>query len=205
MSGRNSPQPAVTLDEVIADNVRRLREQLGWRQADLAEAMHLRAGWSTSTVSWVESLRRRVDAAELVWLCDALGVSVDELLAAPGSTRVSMSGGLPVPLALLRRTATRGGAVAKPVQTPDAALVHDDERRAAARLGITADEFRAVMVAQFGRSLAGERDRRLGDVSMLSPRSVQAKRGHATRTIISEVSEMLNEVGLAQLVKGLRS
>lgn len=52
------------------------RARNGWTQADLA----FRLGWEPSAVSHHENGRRTPSAANLVALCDALGVSADWIL-----------------------------------------------------------------------------------------------------------------------------
>ena len=43
------------------------------------------------------------------------------------------------------------------------------------------------------RSFIAERESRLGDVSGLSKRSAQTKRGHVTRTLLADIADFLGE------------
>ena len=65
-----------TLGTVIAANVRGERARQRLRQADLAE----RLGWALSTVGDLESGKRRVGADDIPQLCEALGISLMDLL-----------------------------------------------------------------------------------------------------------------------------
>jgi transcriptional regulator with XRE-family HTH domain len=60
---------------VIAANVRAERARRRWTQADLGE----RIGWPRSSVSDVESGRRRLTADDLVALCAPFDVSLVKL------------------------------------------------------------------------------------------------------------------------------
>jgi transcriptional regulator with XRE-family HTH domain len=73
------------IGDVIAANVRAERARRRWTQADLGE----RVGWPRSSVSDVESGRRRVTADDLVALCVAFGVPLLKLAdgADPGDLR----------------------------------------------------------------------------------------------------------------------
>lgn len=181
----------------MRENLRRIRGKLGWRQADLAEEMHQRAGWTASTVAWVENGRRDISATELVWLCHVLEVGATELMQ--GAGHIAMEGtNHAVPLAMLRRNVAGSGFAKRNPRrlTADDAAARDDERKAASRLGVTPDILRVAVFATYGRHLDQERNRRIGDVTGMSPRTVQAKRGHATRAIVAELAALIDEHGL---------
>ena len=78
-----APQP---LSTVIATNIRRLRRQRGWTQADLILELSKRhVQWSRSTAADVESPgRRAVPVGELMVLAMVFGEPVDALLR-PGN------------------------------------------------------------------------------------------------------------------------
>ena len=75
----------------------------------------------------------------------------------------------------------------------------DTERHAARRLGV---EVRYVKLASRARwhnlDFDDERDRRVGDVEALEPRSRQARRGLVTRELISELRAVFEELGAGQ-------
>lgn len=64
------------IDGVIAGNVRATRARLRMTQEELADAMD----WSRRTVTSLETGTRRVTVADLIGLCKALGVDMNELL-----------------------------------------------------------------------------------------------------------------------------
>jgi transcriptional regulator with XRE-family HTH domain len=69
---------------VIASNVRAERARRRWTQSDLGERM----GWPRSSISDVESGRRKVTADDLVAFCMALEVSLAKL--ADGADEVEL-------------------------------------------------------------------------------------------------------------------
>ena len=64
------------LDELIAGNVRARRARLRMTQEELADEM----GWTRSMVTSLESKARRVTVADAWALCQALNISLAELL-----------------------------------------------------------------------------------------------------------------------------
>ena len=66
----------VSLQAIVASNVRAERARRGWRQRDLAEA----TGWGVGTVSDVETGQRRIGVEDLPVLCRALDVPLLDLL-----------------------------------------------------------------------------------------------------------------------------
>jgi len=63
------------LGSVISANVRAERARRGWRQKDLAD----RLGWSTDTLSNLETGQRRVTADDLPLLCAAFEIDLRRL------------------------------------------------------------------------------------------------------------------------------
>ena len=80
----------------------------------------------------------------------------------------------------------------------------DAERHAARRLGIEVPQLKlsAQVIAAQGswgyRKFDDERDRRVGNLGELEPRSRQAHRGLVTRQMLSELWAFLNEVYVGQ-------
>src|ERR1022692_522422 len=73
-------------------------------------------------------------------------------------------------------------------RTPD-----DADRHAARRLGIEPAQVRLAARALWRRDFAEERDARVGDASGVPQRTLQARRGHAARAMIAELSEFLRD------------
>jgi transcriptional regulator with XRE-family HTH domain len=68
--------PAEQIDSLIAANVRAIRARRQERQEDLAADL----GWSRPVVGDLENGRRRVTMADVIALCRALEVDLNELL-----------------------------------------------------------------------------------------------------------------------------
>jgi transcriptional regulator with XRE-family HTH domain len=66
-----------SIGDVVSANVRAERARLRLTQRQLAE----RLGWSVGTLSDLEAGRRRPAVDDLPWLCEALGVTLVDLLS----------------------------------------------------------------------------------------------------------------------------
>ena len=81
-----------TLADVVGINVRRLRDNLGWSQSDLARnAQEFGLRWTQSVVSSIEKGTRVLDLDELLLLCLVLKVTPDSLLAGDDTVRLNTS------------------------------------------------------------------------------------------------------------------
>src|SRR5262249_43176870 len=76
-SKRNKPKVTVTADQVVADQVRWLRDRRGISQQALADSL----GWTQSQVARLESGKRAVTVADLLALAWGLDVAPVYLLA----------------------------------------------------------------------------------------------------------------------------
>ena len=193
---------AVALEHAVARNIRDLRVAREWSQADLASYMRVNGfPWQPNRVAQVETLRRPVTTLELAGLTWVFGVPVTDLLA--GDDDVTLPDGGSVPLTRIREALS--GAVGRTVnrttvRRPSGAGQTDEEvRKIAARLSVSTPLVNWLAQRMWGQSFAAERDRRAGDLTGLSSRSAQTKRGHATRALISEASAYLDEHGRAAL------
>ena len=148
-------------------SVRRLRLARKMTQVDLAEAMSGRAGWTATTVAWVETGRRRLTAAELLHLCEVLRCRPHALVEGIDQAPV----------------------VSRDLDEVVGQAVRDEERKNAKRLGVSVEQFRALVQARYGRTFRDERDSRAKVTRRMSQRTAQAKRGHATRRIIEELRQ----------------
>lgn len=63
----------------------------------------------------------------------------------------------------------------------------------AGSLGISVNELDAMAYRLWGRSFWAEKEARVGDVSGLSKRSAQTKRGHSTRSMITDLREWMEQ------------
>lgn len=177
------------LEHVMARAMIRLRTERGWTQADLAIRMQA-AGcpWTINRVTQLETLRRRVSLFEAVTLSWVFDVPIADLFA--GNEDVETPDGGSAPLSDIR--AAMSGQNVRPqidalVLRPES-VVNEETRKIASRLRVTPRELEQAARARFGRSFVEERDGRLGDTNGLPKRSVQTKRGHISRTLITEIA-----------------
>jgi len=97
--GMRSDEQSRTLDQVIGRNLRRLREDAGLSQDQVANrARTVGLSWTRSSVAAAEAGTKTFDVSELVLLVPLFGKSVDELLAGKGSVRVGSIHDLELPV-----------------------------------------------------------------------------------------------------------
>ena len=73
----------------------------------------------------------------------------------------------------------------------------DSERHAARRLGVEVPILKCTALTFFDhRDFDEERDRRVGNVDELAPRSRQARRGLVTREMLAELDTLLDKAGV---------
>jgi transcriptional regulator with XRE-family HTH domain len=202
-----SPSKTELLSAVIGRNVRTLREMSG-RSQDLLSRELRSAGlnWTRSQLAKAERGERGISIEELVILADALGVPVSALVASPGrvalTPQTSVSGrslqlmleGKKVRPHDFETPLSRGDWSAYERGVPWA----DANARAAQRLGATKQEIHAASVRLWGRVLLDEREARVEELTAglnLDARSLQAARGHTTRTLMQELAEELGRRG----------
>lgn len=84
---------AKPIEQVIGDNVKRLREGLGISQAELGEEVGVRLGtkWIPQTVSAAERGKRQFIAAEIVVLAHVLKCRIQYLFESPDSEPIMIS------------------------------------------------------------------------------------------------------------------
>lgn len=163
------------IDSHLARRLRELRRARGLTGDDMAVAARsCGLTWTRPTCSKIESGARRLLAAELLTL----------------------------PAVFAAATAERSGSDAPPVTlddlldphppmpAPQPVPVTEAERKAAARLGVDTPTLARLCDDLWGRSFLAERDHRVAalPVPPPSPRSLQAARGHATRTMLTDLA-----------------
>src|ERR1035437_9112647 len=181
------------LEHVIARNLAELRAERGSTQRDVAEAMR-RVGfrWQVNRVAQIETLRRPVALLEVVGLSRAFGVPVSRLLS--GEDEIDLPTGITVPLA-----AIRAALAGEPDSSDDwqgaerRNAARDELRKVAKRLDLDWQDLSILSMAMWRRSFFAERESRLGDVSGMSKRSAQTKRGHVTRALLADIADFLRE------------
>jgi len=183
------------LEHVVARNAVQLRRNRGWTQLDLARAMSdVGMEWTPGRAQEVESYGGTLSFPEVLGLCWALSVPLADLLG--GDEAISLpETGRQIGLSAFRDALSGRGAIRLP--NPKAADAADVEevRTKAADLAISPDVFIELCRQRFGRSFRVERDHRAGDLSALRPRSAQVKRGHAGRTVLSDLRDHIAGLG----------
>lgn len=84
---------AKSIEQVIGENIKRLREKKGISQAELGETVGMLLGtkWIPQTVSAAERGKRQFIAAEMVVLADVLGCRIQYLFESPDSASIRVS------------------------------------------------------------------------------------------------------------------
>lgn len=161
------------LDRALAAG---LRAHLADRQLSnrtLATAMRgLGFHWTGNTVSQIATGRRSVSVLEAGALCEALQVPLD-LLTGDARIAASMQGHF------------------GHWQVDEAEPEREATCKAARQLGMSPTDVDTAAKRLWGGYLEDERDRRLGSRDGLSPRSLQARRGHVTRALLGELAAHL--------------
>jgi transcriptional regulator with XRE-family HTH domain len=192
---------AQTLTAALGARIRALRTDRGWSQFRLAE-LAVEAGlvdWRRPLIANLEAGHRRLDLGETLVLASVFGVPLVDLLP---TERLLVTEHSAMTQAQLRWFLTGGldgtlGARHVYLDTNYLAwlLAHAPDRqeataKAARALGISEHDLVALAKKVWGTSLPAERDRRLAempDAEELSARSRQARRGHITRVLLSEL------------------
>lgn len=197
MRGRHAPTTldimGPRIEHVIARNVTELRAERGTTQTDVAEAMR-RIGfrWQANRVAQIETLRRPVALVEVVGLARVFGVPVFRLLSGEGE--IDLPTGTTAPLAAIR--AALAGEPISPEEWQVAErrnAARDELGKVGKRVDLGWEDLQRVSYAMWKMPFFTARELNLGDVSGLSKRSVQTKRGHVTRALLAEISNFLGE------------
>jgi transcriptional regulator with XRE-family HTH domain len=193
------------LSTIVGRLLRERREHLGLRLDDVADRMREWGadGWTRATVQGLEAGRRRLDLSDLWLVCVAYELSlVDLLRSGDPEARVMVGGsGHHRSLRFIRQAVdgealfgsdeqeARGALLKKGIERARADARDETLRRVARSLGI--DPMVAATRARFlwRRSLSRERDARVAALAEpdTPARSLQALRGHVTRTLVSEL------------------
>jgi transcriptional regulator with XRE-family HTH domain len=237
----------VRVHDLIARGVAEARREKHWTQEELARAFRARGltAWRTSTVGSLEAGLRRPRLDEVLLMCRALEVTLDELIwgedehvqmgasavMTPRGIRELLAGGFQrlyeqpadeapyewfpeddaIAQAVDRSRAERSRLepllepIVKWCDAHDRRLMMgewraafrsptDAERHAARKLGVEPAQVRLASRVLWRRDFADERDFRVGETEDMELRSLQARRGLVTRTLIGELQGFLTEV-----------
>lgn len=186
------------LDGVIAQRLRALLDDRGMRQQDLAAGLGaLGFNWTPNRVAQVVTGRRPLSLLEAAGICATLGISLADLLGSAGAVKLPNDIS-PFPVADIAEAVRSGGgewqsrgatrALFGPIQRE----FEEVRNKAARRLGVAGEQVDDASMRLWGRPLGAERDHRFdtSDLDFNAPenrRTLQARRGHATRTLIDEL------------------
>lgn len=197
---------------MVGENLARIRAGRGQTQREASAFLRERGlAWPPGNIGQLESGKRHsVRVEELLMLSAAYEVRLWEWFE--GESSVYLTDDLRI-----WREEIRHALEAKPFglmlgtgQFSTRYVTDEPERAAALQLMMPLEEIQAAAERLWGHSMGEERNNRLGDTSSQSPRSLQAKRGHATRTLIAELKEYLGwtastALGLDKPIKGEKS
>lgn len=177
-----------SLDQVVGDNVRRVRLETNRTQDAIAtRCRQYGLPWTQSSISEIEAGQRPLEYGELLVLAIVgLGIPPAELLAGDDGP-VLVAGSLRLDLAqvrdiaVTRRKASVSGDFDADPQVERSLTQQEAERKAARRLGVAPEAVVAAAVRLWGQSLTAERDARLG------PDANHAAKGHITRQLVSQI------------------
>jgi hypothetical protein len=186
----------VTLDELLAQNLRAVLDARGMRYVDLSDEMRRRGvPWTSNTPAQVLGLHRQLSLLEVITLCAVFEMSLHDILDGKDLLEIT----LPAPgahMKLHELHAALDGRLPTGYVTgifPELDAATELDRRVADQLGVTLVRLIDASSSLFGSTVTQERDRRAGDLSAMSKRSAQARRGHATRAIVAELEQYLAE------------
>jgi len=204
---------AIPLRDVLAAGAKTARLNLGLRQEDAATRVRKLGltSWIRGTVAQVEVGARRLTLEEFVVLALAYETTPAALVVGADDELVELTPDARVTVAQLRALWSGQGAAVQPVPSGRRSVAEtararlragrdgvaepsEADRRAARRLGLSLEEALAAAMKRWGRTLSDERDRRLAEqAAELSPRQLQALRGHITRDLLTELTTDLPE------------
>jgi hypothetical protein len=196
-----------TLEQAIGQQMRRHREAGGVRQETIAAAATMwMLPWTQATVAAVELGQRGLSLGEFLMLplvfaeaglrrrsgqplelSDFIPAHVDHFPNVP-----VVPGGFQMPLRTVQTLLRGGRAPAGDPPAPAAAGPGEAERKAARKLGCSPDAIVTAAQQLWSRTLAAERDERIGErAGKLDRRSLQAVRGRVTRGLVRELEPII--------------
>jgi transcriptional regulator with XRE-family HTH domain len=192
------------IDEAIGVNLRRLREERGETQDQIAHQVR----WSRSTIAALENGLKAVDVGDLVHLCRCLDIPASTLLEGEGTLWLSpdVFSSFGEVRAVLGSASKSRRHLAKLDAPPvSEEVVREAEHKAAKRLSATGAQVLSAAKRQWGRSLTEERDARVRDRlggTAATARTLQAMRGQVTRQLLEEIRPVLEAKPKASTRRG---
>jgi transcriptional regulator with XRE-family HTH domain len=217
-----SSQDIQTLHQAIGANLKRLRSALEMSQDELANAARqLGLDWSRSSVAAVELGSKTLDPDELLLLILVVG-GVNELLAGRGKVvlneqtvlgikdvRTILTDHDPDEIEIVRKRLLRRKGIhvgeglnlrlkmdeEETRRWVEQASKGEAEQKAARKLHVPVDVLCECALAVWGRSLTAQRDLKINQLEVQpdSLRSLQALRGHVTRQLLDELTDIIGD------------
>jgi len=181
---------AQPLREVLAAGLKETRLALGLRQEDAATRVRAQGltSWIRGTVAQAEVGARRLTFEEVLLLALAYETTPAAFIRGEDDELVALSRQAQIPAGTVRALLSGQAVQTSPSIGRPADDVGDAERHAARRLGVPVERVNQAAMTLWGRPLSEERDRRLVEQPEgMSPRRLQALRGHITRSLITEL------------------
>jgi len=190
------------LEHLVARSMAELREERGWTQSDLAHQMkRFGVDWPLNRATQIETLRGKVTLYEVIALALVFEVPITRLFQGGGDDVEFPNGRGQIPLEKIRQV-LEGQAVAITMDASEKPEDNEAElRRIAKKLGIPIPLLAYVSRRMWGHAYIVERDIRVGDLCSLTPRSLQARRGWASRQLLQELTAYLERVGIDRLLE----
>lgn len=209
MDKEREEQPPPTVGAVVGANLRELRKAKRWTQDAAADRVAgAGLGWKRTHIADLESGRREtVDLGTLVILGSVFDVPLQELLAGDGDVLLTPRTDFPTHTTTSTReqlrawlSGSRYSLLVSGEAEVKAAL--EDLRREvpvqadsvlAKRLNMPLMDVVNAARGLWGRSLTEERDRRVAELGDLSIGERQARQGHITRELNTELTKWIDE------------
>lgn len=201
---------ARTLPALVGQQVRKVREQAGRSQDELAGAAR-RAGldWTRAAVASLETGRRGLSAEELILLPTALSILTgqdyrlgdllpDAWIETPTGSSVharSLRGLLAGESVAEANLIPPWGRRVKGARLSDLEIQGEAVRHVAAVLNVSPKEIAATARRLWRHELTEERERRVVDRAGegASPQTLRALRGHVTRELLDELRQTMRK------------
>jgi transcriptional regulator with XRE-family HTH domain len=184
------------LEQVVARRMRYAMAADGLRQEDVAGSMTvLGFRWSANRVAQVVTGRGALSLLEIAGICATLGRPLSDLIGDSGE--VELPAGTAIAIDKVREALVAGDPnpwhSARSLQIADALPRQGQHAeatvKAAKRLGVTPADVEVAAAELWGHSFPKERDRRAEPRAGESKRQLQARRGHAARTLLAELGD----------------
>lgn len=201
----------------LGHRVRTLRAERGWSQLRLAE-LAVESGlrdWRRPLIANLEAGHRRLDIGEAIVLASIFGLPLADLVPSErllltehramssDQVRWYLTGGHEGVEDGSRDLEMDAGYFAWVLAR--ATEMEEATAKAARTLGVSSAELADLAETVWGASLTAERDRRLAempDAEQISARTRQARRGHMTRNLLSELREHMTAKRPEKTTKG---